>query len=459
MIKWLEHGAGRRLAALRAIVAPLLCVLAMNMAPLYAAEAEQFRIGAVRIDITPELPFVWASGQGAKPQQFESVHDPLYARAIVIDNGQTACAILSMDLVKVPKADDLIRRIAAATGIVPEHIVIAATHTHNEALVSIPPPMVPAAQAASYYENPVVAAYYEKVAAGVIQAVSQARQHLQPGRIGYGTGKAYINVNNGEFAGLRGGNGDPGGASDKTVTVLKFESLSGEPIAVFINYAVHNEAARSEQTDSIISADIAGATSAYVEAHYSNKPVVLWTSGAAAEQMPEYKAADVRDNKMDSPAGIWTLVNVQARRLGMETVRVLDQIKSDTTQGGIWGGVNVLSCPGQRATGKIGATTYQTEDRDPVDIRLGYLVLGDIALAAVGGELVDSIAKRIQQESPLSRTVVVTLAGNNSSYLLEDAQYQKFWHLVSDAQIKPGCAESGIPGSFARLMKQYWDAR
>ena len=48
------------------------------------------------------------------------------------------------------------------------------------------------------------------------------------------------------------------GPSDKTVAVIKFERLNGEPIAVYYNYAVH--AVIAGQLDQV-SADIPGAAS------------------------------------------------------------------------------------------------------------------------------------------------------------------------------------------------------
>ena len=62
------------------------------------------------------------------------------------------------------------------------------------------------------------------------------QQRLAPARIGYGTGVSYINVNRNIIdpktkRWWEGPNYD--GPSDKTVAVIKFETSSGDPIAIY----------------------------------------------------------------------------------------------------------------------------------------------------------------------------------------------------------------------------------
>ena len=72
-------------------------------------------------------------GYSARTDVSRGVHDDLHARAVVIDDGDTSVALVSCDLVGVDR-----RLVAAArnlaeqaTGIAPEQILIAATHTHQ----------------------------------------------------------------------------------------------------------------------------------------------------------------------------------------------------------------------------------------------------------------------------------------------------------------------------------------
>jgi len=91
-----------------------------------------FSAGAATAIITPPVG-TWLEGYGGKDHGSVGVHDDLYARALVIDDGDTKVGLVSCDLIGVDRR--LVaeaRRVAAdATGMAPEHIMIAATHTHQ----------------------------------------------------------------------------------------------------------------------------------------------------------------------------------------------------------------------------------------------------------------------------------------------------------------------------------------
>jgi hypothetical protein len=78
--------------------------------------------GAARGVITPTIGG-WAH---------RDVHDDLYAKALVLEEGSVGVAIVLCDLGSVTKADtEPAKELAEAiTGIPKEHILIAATHTH-----------------------------------------------------------------------------------------------------------------------------------------------------------------------------------------------------------------------------------------------------------------------------------------------------------------------------------------
>src|SRR5207244_2032770 len=111
------------------------------------------------------------------------------------------------------------------------------------------------------------------------------------------TGESYINVNR-QIIDPKTGRWWEGpnreGPSDKTVAVVKFETTTAEPIAVYYNYAVHGVIAG--QLDQI-SGDIPGAASRYVEESFDDKVVAVFSNGAAGDQNPIYyqQTYDLRD--------------------------------------------------------------------------------------------------------------------------------------------------------------------
>jgi neutral ceramidase len=144
----------------------------------------------------------------------------------------------------------------------------------------------------------------------------------------------------------------PEGPSDKTVAVVSFTNAAGEPIAVYSNYPVHAVVmfrVKSRDGKVEVTGDIAGATSAYVEDHFKNA-VALWTSGAAGDQNPLFMAnhnQDAPDVHDEGPAG-WAILDVEARRLGEEIVRVTNPIKNTSDRVTICGKQTSVTCPGQK---------------------------------------------------------------------------------------------------------------
>src|SRR5918993_587000 len=255
------HGAGRSEMKLHvAIVMVLLAVVAGPSRPLTAQGGNPvpvLRTGAAKVDVTPsELP-----------RNTLGVHDRLYARAIVLENGMSSAAMVTVDAGAVSDATwtAVTQQLASEFGIPATHVLLTATHTHSAG----------GQQGADYVRK-------------IVEAVRQAREALVPARVGYGTGASYINVNR-QIIDPKTGRWWEGanreGPSDKTVAVLTFTRATGEPIAVYYNYAVHGVIAG--QLDEV-SGDIPGATSRYIEDASGGSVIALWSLGAAGDQNPIY---------------------------------------------------------------------------------------------------------------------------------------------------------------------------
>src|SRR6185437_16965194 len=87
--------------------------------------------GSAAIDITPPVG-THLAGQ-FQDRIAESIHDPLYARALVLDDGTTRLAVVACDLLALKRTTVArARELAAAqTGIPAGHIMVTASHTHT----------------------------------------------------------------------------------------------------------------------------------------------------------------------------------------------------------------------------------------------------------------------------------------------------------------------------------------
>ena len=441
---------------------PLRTILLVGTSLLLtvAAESRTLEAGAAKIDITPSadaaLPM---SGYADRKQGFRGIHDHIYARAIVLGDGSRLAAVVAWELIGVPNAvwEDLSGRIARETGIPSEYLLLCAVHDHS----------APAPFGMYGNDSPKSAAYTKQVEDATVEVIRKAKETLQPAQIGIGTGKANVNVNRREYSPETGWwlGYNPEGPSDKTVTVVRFEALSGKPIALLINYAVHAVVMGGENDQ--ISGDLAGATSRYVESYYRGKPddaprsdagaaiqlrpektsegvVALWTSSAAGDQNPISL----------SRGSDFTMVESLGKILGEEAVRVAGAIHT-TNQVRIWGQQQVIRCPGRSVEpGPLPRKEYRWRDADPVSIRLSLLMMNDIVLAGVSGEVLTMIHEHLKKESPFSRTVMVTHANGSSGYIPDDAAFDQVSYEITTSRLKPGCAENAIVNSFLQLMGQ-----
>ena len=234
-------------------------VIALGMSVAAYAQNTALRVGAAKVDVTP--------AQADLPKNYDGILDHIYSRAIVIDNGSATAALITVDAGGVPDAiwQAVSKQLESDLGIPAKNVLLTATHSHS----------VPGQPAGPYVQK-------------IVESVRLAKQRLAPARVGYGTGVSYINVNRNIIdpktkRWWEGPNYD--GPSDKTVAVVKFETLSGDPIAVYYNYAMHGVTVG--QLD-LVSGDAPGTTSKYIEDSFDDKIVALWSSGAAGDQNPIY---------------------------------------------------------------------------------------------------------------------------------------------------------------------------
>jgi len=436
----------------------------------HAVAQGTLRVGAARLDITP-------ASDPANPPSGRYAHEKLYVRAIVLDNGTTRAAMIGAD--QGGFSDGIwhaaSEQIAAELKCPIENILMSVTHTHSgwgpggfRALndPNAPPP-------------PIIGQ--------MVDVVRQAKAKLQPARVGFDAGSSYLNVNRDAIDAdthlwTQAPNLDA--PSDKTVAVVEFIAANGQPIAVYMDYAMHPV---SGFLAGFTSADFAGAASRHVEQAFDDKAVAIFAQGASGDQNPLYLRtatnalasrsgapitgyvmtrepieAPIRDNKVTARPldpqvrdQLEHVMDSEGVLLGEEVIRVMTNIKRLDASPSIAAGQKMVTCPGRKRTdtgreGKPG--TYV--DGDPVQIRLGALRVGDIALTSVDAEIYSAIGLRLKRESPMADTLMVTLANGraDSGYVPNDTAFGALTFQVLGSQLKPGCAEDAIVNGLLDLI-------
>lgn len=421
------------------------------------AAAPSFKAGAAKVDVTPS--------EAELPKNYEGIFDHLYSRAIVLESGRTTAALISVDAGAIPTPvwQSVTQQVEKDLGIPAANVLLTATHTHSAPMQ--PPPD-----------------YVKKI----VESVRLAKEHVVPARVGYGSGVSYINVNRNIIDAKtrrwwEGPNYD--GPSDKTVAVVQFESLNGDPIAVYYNYAMH--AVTVGQLD-LVSADVPGTASKYIEDSLDDKAVALWSSGAAGDQNPIYfqQTFDLRDIRIKDyakrgidisnsmpPGGqglnkkdptVMKLMNQQkemiqsmGQLLGEEVLHVMRGMERTKSDARIFAGDKTISCPGRERinSGRAGSPG-EYKDAAPVELRLGLIRVGDIVIGAVDAEVFNLIAQRFKTESPYTATMMATLTNGmaRSGYIPNDAAYGMYTFEVVSSRLQLGCAETSIVNGLLDLI-------
>ena len=136
--------------------------------------AAHFLAGAAQVDITPPLGTL-INGD-LITHYARTIHDPLYAKALVMQSGEETITIVVVDICAMPKdfLDEIKAVIQQQTGIPFSNMLISSTHTH--AAGSIMSLLMGAADLP----------YRQKLAGLIPQAVQRAVQQLRPAKIGFG---------------------------------------------------------------------------------------------------------------------------------------------------------------------------------------------------------------------------------------------------------------------------------
>ncbi len=296
----------------RALFALLLVIAGGSIPSSHGAESI-IQAGVAKRKVTPPpwVPYLTSSGNGTHAP-FVGVHDDLYARALVFDDGRQSLAILAVDSIGYDNSilgagrdftRELRERAAAKTSLRPESIMLAASHTHSAPeTIGLTP----------FREVPRVPQWIEKHLEDLAQAIIEAWQRRVPVRVR--SGKTRVE----NFARYRrivtkDGKLNRHGpvpaeadvaqpwALDEQLGVLYLETTDGEPHSILLNFTAHPVIAMLLPP---VSADYPGAATRIVEQALPGS-ICLFTQGAAGN----INALNVSTNFDDVDAAGRTLAN------------------------------------------------------------------------------------------------------------------------------------------------------
>ena len=270
----------------------LLTILIVTMVCVSsnAAHASQWLVGLAKTDVTPVEP-IRLSGYASRGQAFDSVADPLHARAItMVQAGQpqsAAVVIVSIDSIAVTAS----MTINVATwadekfGIERSRLVLCSTHSHAAPHI--------ANGLNNLYSTPLtgeetqrIQNYTDQLIAKVKQTIEAAFKAAKPAKLNIATTTANFatqrrTIREGKWAGF---GETPEGACDRRVRVLECRSMDDKVLGGAYMYACHCTTLGGEFNQ--VSGDWAGLSASRLEVIYP-QAVFLPVIGCGADANPK----------------------------------------------------------------------------------------------------------------------------------------------------------------------------
>lgn len=230
----------------RTVLAALLALSASLAAP----SARALEAAAAKVDITPNLKTekVWLAGFGAKGRRPTGVHDPLYARIVVLREGKKTVALVGLDLLGFYINDTRTLRAGWEKGDPDRTVFVHATHTHSGPdTLGLWGPMVGRSGI-----NP---RYMARINARIEEALALLESQLKPASAAGGRGTL-------DPRGLCRDLRDPQ-VIDPNLGVLRLKGADGKAIATIVNWSCHPEVIGRDNM--LLTADFPGPLCARIE--------------------------------------------------------------------------------------------------------------------------------------------------------------------------------------------------
>ncbi|MBX3010258.1 MAG: neutral/alkaline non-lysosomal ceramidase N-terminal domain-containing protein [Caldilineaceae bacterium] len=218
----------------------------------------ELRAAFGRAEITPKLG-CRLMGYGNRASGATAVHDPLFARLLVIEVADTQWALISCEFcyLNVVSVQEIRSAIAQQTGIAPTNVFLATTHTHSG----------PSDRDADNWARP--------LAEIIAEAVKAAVARLEPAQLASGYGMLYGYSINRRWIDRP---VDPG------LGVIRIDNIQGQTLGLVTNFACHAVVMGPDNLQ--VSADWPGYACTKLEAALGHDATCLFLQGGAGNINP-----------------------------------------------------------------------------------------------------------------------------------------------------------------------------
>jgi len=402
-----------------------------------------FRAGAHVVDIAPPTYPVRVNGMFTE-RTADRVVDPLFAKALVLDDGGTRIAFCVVDTCMMDRAliDAAKEQASKATGLPTDRMLVSATHTHS------------APSAMGCLGSRVDPGYAAFLPGKIAEAITGAVKSLQPARVGWTAVDAWDHTFNRRWirrpdrmlndpfgqptvrANMHPGHQSadvtgPSGPVDPALSLLAVQAPDGKPLAVLANYSMHYI------TSDLLSSDYfgrfaghlaekLGAGAAFVGIMSQGTSGDLWAGDYGAPAQPLHydtyakEMADIAATAMKKIEWRDSAPLKMAERTLTLKYRVPDE-------GRLAWAREVTAAVGERLPQSqpeiYAAEAVHLHERQQTELKLQAVNVGGFGITALPNEVVAITGLKLKTQSPLTPTMNIELANGADGYIPPPEQH------------------------------------
>ena len=385
---------------------------------------------------------------------FVSVHDNPCARLMTVEAGGKRVCVASLELVMLPDFmnEKCRKEIAALTGTDYDDIWLHVTHaitTMHEPGPKGPPRL---RQPETDEDRRKLKLYSDAILAAVHEAAAQAAQSFGPAQLGVGEGTSNVNVNRdvetpyGWWTGL-----NPEGFSNKGLTVLRFDDLSGKTKGVLVNYGIKPCAIDISEMDAgtrQVSADVCGVCCRWLEEKLGVP--ALFCVSAAGDQVPremtivEHALGEGKSERIDQGVAVGLeMAQRLGKELGEDVLKAVEATVCDQATGVIEHrktGFGWRAKQGRPPRGPM-PPAREWPDEGEATFPFELITLNDVALLGEKPEVNAVTEAALKKASPYKHTCLVCMVNGGMKYMPDQDSYARNTFEAQNSMLQPGAAE------------------
>jgi hypothetical protein len=372
--------------------------------------SQQIKVGAASRIITPDPLLPVSGGMGPTRPATKKIGE-LTVRAVVLEQGATKAAIVSVDALGFPSV--LVQRAAKKVNDIPlQNIVVGATHTHSG------PDFYAFPDGKGGHTGDLK--YIDRVCELMAEAINEAAAKVQASTVRVATGKVEGQVAYNYYA-IE--------LYDPRAGILQFTNAEGKTIATLVNYAIHPEVLGNEV--GALSPDLIGPLCDRIESKVGG--MAIFMNGAQGGMI----TADNRDlSKIADPlSGRWTDKREWSEclrigeKLADEALRIIAtaepiaevplqcehrNVEFPVDSDALWGVV------------QYSPLNYPRNENRTISSRINLIQIGPARIATIPGEALPNIGFYLKRKMSGEHNLLFGLTNDAFGYILTEVDFSSF---------------------------------